>query len=155
MTVIIKDKGWNRILKNLNEIDNSYVKIGLLGDSGSYEGDGSVNIAQVATWNEFGTSTIPSRPFMRQTFEKNTEVVNKLTLNLKGKIFAGQIGVGMGLETLGVAYKGLIQQQIRHGDFAPNADSTVVKKTVNGKKGNKPLIDTGQMVQSINYEVIK
>lgn len=154
MALIIKDKGWNRILKNLNKIDDSFVKIGLLGDAGSYDTGGGVNVAQVATWQEFGTTTIPARPFMRQTFEENRDKVSQLTLKMRNNIYSGSLAVDAGLKTLGVAYKGLIQKQIRNGNFAANAESTIRAKTVNGKKGTTPLINTGQMIGSVNFEVV-
>ena len=52
------------------------------------------------------------------------------------------------LKDIGIFQKDLIQDKIKEGDFAPNAESTVRKKG-----SSKPLIDTGRMRQSVNYQI--
>ena len=54
------------------------------------------------------------------------------------------------LNQLGVITKGMVQEEIGSGDFAPNAPSTVRQKG-----SEQPLIDTGTMRQSVNYVVRK
>ena len=52
------------------------------------------------------------------------------------------------LNRIGVVAKGIIQEEIRDGSFAPNAPSTIRQKG-----SAQPLIDTGQMRQSVNYAI--
>ena len=52
------------------------------------------------------------------------------------------------LADLGVTVKGIVQEEIVEGDFAPNATSTIKKKG-----SERPLIDTGHMRQSVNYVI--
>lgn len=152
MSVKVIDKGWNRIKKELEDIDNAYVKVGVLSDAGSYaETEGkSVNLADVATFNEFGTSSIPARPFMAQTFENNRNMVSATIAVMKDQIFAGESSVSRALNKLGTWYKGLTQKIFREGDFQENAPATIRLKG-----SSKPLIDTGRLRQSIDYEVVK
>lgn len=50
--------------------------------------------------------------------------------------------------SLGLMAKGLVQDEIVNGDFAPNAESTIQKKG-----SEQPLIDTGTMRQSVNFVI--
>ena len=52
------------------------------------------------------------------------------------------------LQQLGAMAKGLVQDEIVNGDFAPNAESTIQKKG-----SEQPLIDTGTMRQSVNFVI--
>ena len=52
------------------------------------------------------------------------------------------------LNTIGIEAVGLIQKSINEGIYAPNKESTLKHK-----KGSKPLIDTGTMLQSVNFKI--
>lgn len=141
------DKGWKNITKEIHKIEHAHVKIGVLSTAGAYP-DG-VNLADIATFNEFGTSRIPARPFMGQTYDRNRgEVSIRLERGFTELTKAKMTAEGI-LKTMGVWYKGQIQRQFTEGDFAPNAPSTIARKS----PGGRPLIDTGRLRQSINFEV--
>lgn len=150
VTVSVKeiDRGWNRIKSEIEKIDKSYVKVGVLEEAGAYE-EGQT-IAQVAGWNEYGTTRIPARPFMRQTFEKYGDEIQTQIKGFLGKIIDGKESVAVALKKVGEMAKGKIQKTISSGQFAENRPATKEQK---GAKKNKPLIDTGRLRQSINYEV--
>ena len=63
-----RDLGWKKIKQELEVASRLEVAVGLL--QGDKNGDG-VQIAEYAAYNEFGTDTIPSRPFMRTAFDEN------------------------------------------------------------------------------------
>lgn len=134
-----------RFYAELEKLRSKRVFVGF--QAGKVTDDRGVDMAQIAMFNELGTSEIPSRPFLRQTMEKNQDNI---------KAFCGEKvqGIAEGgtaedaLKQLGVYGKGLVQAQIREGTFKPNAPSTIRKK-----KSDKPLIDTGKMRQSVNYVV--
>ncbi len=54
----------------------------------------------------------------------------------------------MVLNTIGVETVRLIQESILKGGFAANKESTLKRK-----KGTKPLIDTGTMLNSVRFEI--
>ena len=147
------DHGWDRIESQLKLLKDAYIKVGVLSNAGSYEKSGKANLADVATWNEYGTSRIPPRPFMRQTAAENREKVKDsfkkavLNIELKKKSASGE------LNYIGVLYKGEIQKTIAQGNFQANAESTIRIKSVKRKKIT-PLIDTGRLRQSISYETV-
>lgn len=149
MKIIDKDLGWGRIKKELALAKRSHVNVGVLSTAGTYASDdGPVNIADVATFNEFGTSAIPSRPFMAQAFDSNLESIKSFVSARFDELFSGKITTETGLKMIGVFFKGKVQETISKGDFAPNAPSTVA-----AKGSSHPLIDTGRLRQSINFEV--
>lgn len=111
------------------------------------------SIPMYAAYNEFGTSRIPARPFMRTTAnEHQNEWCETLAGALKGEILKDNAKGAMGL--VGEQMKAHIQQTIQKGSFAPNSPKTVANKRRKGKvEPDHPLIDTGQMLASIISEV--
>lgn len=132
-----------RELKKLADLE---IQVGFQGDQ-TY-GDGT-SLAEVAAYNEFGSSDTPERPFMRQSFE-NHESELQAACDLAIKTLASGGSAEAALDKLGVVAKGLVQQEIVDGGFAPNAESTIKKKG-----SEQPLIDTGYMRQSVNYVIKK
>jgi HK97 gp10 family phage protein len=114
---------------------------------------GGKSIPMYAAYNEFGTSRIPARPFMRTTAsEHQNEWCETLAGALKGEILKDNAKGAMGL--VGEQMKAHIQQTIQKGSFAPNSPKTVAIKRNKGKvEPDHPLIDTGQMLASIISEV--
>lgn len=129
----------------------SFVKIGVLSNAGSYPANqGSMNLAEVATAHEFGTGKIPERPFMRQAFDTGNKKISDFIKNERDKIYQGASTTDESLHKLGVLHQGQVQETIATGEFAPLAPSTIKRKG-----SSKPLIDTGRLRQSINFEVSK
>jgi hypothetical protein len=105
-------------------------------------------VLQVATWNEYGTATAPPRPFMRQTITRHQRTLRE-ALGRAVYDYGRQRGP-KNLERIaarvGVMLRGAIQETIVAGDFVPNAPYTIAMK-----KSSRPLIDTGQMRQSVRW----
>ena len=128
-------------LKKLSELE---VQVGLQGDQTAEDG---TSLAEIAAYNELGTSTIPARPFMKQSFENHEDELRAACERVNAALASGK-SVEQALDALGVAIKGLVQTEIVDGGFTENAPSTIKKKG-----SDKPLIDTGTMRQSVNYVV--
>ncbi len=143
------DHGFLRIRRELKKMNEVYVKVGILSDAGTYpENQGNQNLADVAIANEYGTETIPPRPFMRQSFDKNQSEIVDFEEKQKSQIFLGEISTEKALDTLGVFFKGKIQEEFVEGKFAKNAPVTIARKG-----SSQPLIDTGRLRQSIDHQV--
>jgi hypothetical protein len=155
---IDKDKGWSNIVSEIGKIDQSFVQVGVQADAEPYpEGE---SVADVAYYNEFGTDTIPSRPFMRQTFDTKSAELSKRIQAQMGMILDGKQSVYHALAILGEWYQLQIQKEIVDGNWTPNAPSTLKIKEAKSNSDNKetdgevhPLIDTGRLRQSIRYVV--
>lgn len=146
-TVIDRDLGWSDLVREARMLDGLEVSAGILENSGNYAKGQS--LVDVAIWNEYGTSRIPSRPFIRISSDDNRKAWGKLAENCAGKVLNGSMGARSAGDTVG-------QQMVKDikkvfGDkskLAPNAPSTIKRKG-----HDKPLIDTGKLRDSVNYRV--
>lgn len=135
-----------RYFRELEKLAKLEVRVGFQGDE-TYE-DGT-SLAEVAAYNELGTSDTPARPFMKQSFEKHEKEL-QAACDRVNKAIVGGASAEQALDGLGVTVKGIVQEEIVDGGFAPNAPSTIKKKG-----SERPLVDTGHMRQSVNYVVKK
>lgn len=125
------------------------VRVGIL-ETQKYpakDGKGNVSVAQAAYWNEYGTATIPARPFFRNTIaEKQDEWADKAASRLQ----QADGDVSKALALIGEDVKGDIVETIQNFMEPENAPSTVKKKGF-----NKPLIDTDGLWKAIQSEVVE
>jgi cobalamin biosynthesis Co2+ chelatase CbiK len=91
------------------------------------------------------TVTIPARPFFRSMIAQKS---GKWASGIARQLKATNYDVDKTLTLTGESIKGQLQQSIRDFSNPPNAKSTVRKKGF-----NDPLIDTGHMLDSVDYEV--
>jgi len=142
-----KDKGYTAILHTFKEVAGKpSVAIGVLEDSGDH-GDG-LSVAEVATFNEFGTETIPERSFIRSTVDQNFNNYLERSRKLQSKVILQELSVKEALSVLGESIQSDIIKTINAG-VDPENDP----KTIERKGSSTPLIDTGQLKQSIRYKV--
>jgi HK97 gp10 family phage protein len=139
------DKGFNRIKRELKKIERAETNVGV--QAGEDHDESELSLAQIAFNNEYGTSRIPSRPFMRNTYANNKEKLNKIIDSEFGKILDGARDTVTSVKLVGEWYEAAIKSEIRTGDFVANAPSTIAEKN-----SSKPLIDTGQLINSIRHE---
>lgn len=103
------------------------------------------NVAQVAFWNEYGTKNAPPRPFFRKTIEaKSSKWGSALGMNLT----ATGYDTDKAMARVGTGIKDQITQSIVEFQSPGNAPSTVEAKGF-----NKPLVDTGVMQRSVDFDL--
>ena len=134
-----------KLQEMLKVLAEKEVRVGFQAGKATEE-DGT-DICDIAVWNELGTVHIPARPFLRQSVDDNVSKINSFLQSKKKDLVRG-VSAEQVLKEIGIFQKDLIQEKITEGNFAPNAESTVKKKG-----SSKPLIDTGRMRQSVNYEI--
>lgn len=108
--------------------------------------------ADLALIHEFGSPAhnIPERSFLRKPLINNAEAVANLAKNAIGKFIAGEISLETALGYVGEEAKGISKEAVTNG-ISPALKPATIKR----KKSSKPLIDTGQLLNSITYEVRK
>lgn len=104
-------------------------------------------VAAVAAYNEFGGASHPARPFMRATIEKNRDRWGAL-LSASLRATGGDLEKALSMTAEKIVSQ--IQDEIRGWQDPPNAPVTIAQKGF-----DKPLIDTGHMLNSVGYEVSK
>lgn len=144
--VIDHDLGFNRIMRDLEKLDGMEVVAGMLKDSGKAENGASY--VDIATWNEYGTRRIPSRPFIRISADTNRQTWTKMAQQCVNGVIDGD-SPRDAAQVIGHRMVEDIRKVF--GDkskLAPNAPSTIKKKG-----HDKPLIDTGKLKATVNYRV--
>ena len=158
MTITIKSSGGlSKLIESIKQ-SKKQLNVGFLNEKN----------AIIATKNEYGGTfatdkaykergeakgitvpdqiTIPARPFMQMTFNNNqTKWAKILSTTLKNN----NLNVDLALNYVGDFAKADIRDTIEHGNFVENSARTIAIK------GNDhPLIDSGEMMNSIDYEVL-
>lgn len=141
-----------RLIKELNNLRRGYVKVGILSD-GAISDDGT-SVLEYAIYNEYGTSKIPARPFLREATERpdNQAQISQFIERQVSKVIEskGAFTARDALTAIGEFVRGRIILSIKDGRWAPNAPSTI-----KGKNGRTtPLIDSGDLIAHIDFEVV-
>lgn len=126
----------------------------------------AIPVAQVAYWNNFGTTSkdggefIPPRPFFSDAVDENRQ---KWIDGLGKMIVKSDYDAQKALTLTGEEMQSDIMEKIKVGGYAPNSKITIEgleTKSKNGKtfkiggKGtDHPLIDTHHMEDSVGYAV--
>ena len=136
-------KKLQRLLREAGKGGVSGVKVGFFSTA-RYE-DGTP-VAAVAAWNEFGTETIPERPFFRNALAESERSVGRI---LQGGLDTKKMVVDEQLAgRVGAHVQGKIRDSITALNEPPNAPSTV-----RAKGSSDPLMDTGTLRNSVDWEV--
>jgi len=150
------DRGYDQAYKNMLDMAKKpYVKIGIINNKKYEQTDNKktspLTIVEVATYNEFGTRTIPERLFLRSTADENKNKWPKKFEPLQNQMITGKIKVKKALSLAGMAIEADIRKMIQRTNpkWKPLAF-----KTIKRKKSSRPLIDTGQLINSIASKVI-
>lgn len=129
------------------------VRVGVL--EGATNEDGK-SVAEYAAYNEFGTATIPPRPFLRTTIsEKGQEWGALAKAFLQAGIKAGAADAGRrALEAAGRQAQVDIQDKIMSNMPPPNTPATAARKAKRKGGGYAgTLFDSGALHKSIEYEI--
>lgn len=140
----LTDMGIDKVLENVMELGGKQVKVGIQAGSGSHDG---VDILDIAIYNHFGTRNIPSRPFVSDCFDKNQGQISEAKKRIVYRVMEG-MPASTGLAQLGQWYQDVLKGHIRNGGWVPNAPATVKRKG-----SSRPLIDTGQLVNSVRWKI--
>ncbi len=144
--------GWDRLtpegqrfFAEIEKLKEQQVFVGF--QAGQVADDRGVDMAQIAMFNELGTSTAPSRPFLRMSVDENEDKIISTCGRELESLKSGGTAETI-LRRVGALGVRLVQEKIGSGSFEPNAESTIRKKG-----SDKPLIDTGRMRQSVKYVI--
>ena len=119
----------------------------------SAENAHGIDMAELAKMLHFGTANIPARPFLDDGLNsKKDEILDALRKEAKKALDGGSAD----WNKVGTKAVGAIQEFVK-GDYyktnIPNSKKTIEWKTVNGNVGDKPLIDTSLMINSLSFIV--
>lgn len=147
------DRPLRRIEKNLTKAQGAHVRIGVLASRGGNADHDGITMIELAAIHEFGSPAagVPERSFIRRTFEVKTAELKVIKRRLAERVVTGKMTIGDALEILGSWGAAEVKKTITVGPGVPppNAPSTVERKG-----SARPLVDTGRLVGSIQWEVV-
>lgn len=152
------DEALARAMKSLKAFGTQDVQVGFLQGVNQWrKGDRKTN-AFLGYIHEHGSPVagIPARPFLRPVFEeKKADAAKRIEAGLKkaadGNIFA----VPDALEMVGMEMRDAAKDRITDGLTPDLLPGTINARKRAGFKGTKPLVRTGQLLNSIHYKVRK
>lgn len=104
-------------------------------------------VAAVAAWNDFGTRTIPPRPFFRNMVAKKNK---EWPAAIAGLLRTTHYDIQRTLGITGAAIQGQLKQSIIDTNSPKLAPATIRRK-----EHAKPLIDTSMLINSVDFEVVR
>lgn len=141
--LIVRDDLLQGIIKRSNQFPALTVESGIL--------DTDSAIAEYALYNEFGTRDIPSRSFLRSTFDENLNDYENFLINAVANLTdARSRSPRTVMVQLGARIRNDIVKKITRLRNPPNAPSTIAQKGF-----DNPLIDTGAMRNAVRSRVIE
>lgn len=152
---ITQDNSGSEALEKLaDQIKKSKLEVGFF-ESATYP-DGTP-VAYVAAIQEFGnpSGNNPSRPFFRNAISKN-DGWKQLATKAMNAVVEGRMELNQALNQMGLKMSADVKDSITDGSYEALKQSTLdarqSRKRTQGV-ASKPLIDTGQMLQSVTYAV--
>lgn len=106
-------------------------------------------VALVATVHEFGSATVPPRPYFRTTLQRNNFYKSLRKMTFK-KVIRGELSESIAMHQLGDTIANDIKDEI----VAVNSPA-LAQETIKRKGSTNPLVDTGHLKQSVTYKVVK
>ncbi len=162
---------WKAIRKAIVRTEKR-VKVGVLTDSAykAAEGAGAeISMLELAAIHEFGSpaANIPERSFIRATINGKRDEVNGAIESIVGdevkRLFEIEGGATetqadaaakRALGKLGLKLVSMIRDTIRNRETVGPEDQANKPATIVRKGSTLPLVDTGQLMQSLNWVVI-
>lgn len=152
MTVRItdRDRGYRRVVAEVGQTARQKLTVGIHEEKGGELHDGEMTVAAIAMIHEFGAEAVgvPERSWLRGGIDAGKSRIEMLMRRLGKLILKGRLSSEQAHAMLGEDIVSIIRERIREGIAPPNEQATIDRKG-----SSTPLIDSGQMIQSIGHEV--
>lgn len=150
-----RDKGFKRLQRLLNSQGlgkGPHVLVGILQGTTGRSG-GAIDNVGIGTAHEFGLN-VPERSFIRATIDKQQGEHRRLVRRLADRVVTGKITQRQALEGFGLKVVSDIKATIVAKIPPKLTDETLFRKRTAGNPKQTPLIDTGQLINSISHKVV-
>jgi hypothetical protein len=142
------------VLKNIHKMERARVYVGIPADENA-RSDDKVGNAGIGYIQEFGSpaKNIPARPFLIPGVKAVEGEVADLLADGARNVLEDR-SIEASLTKAGIKATNSVKQTITKGEgFAALSETTLRARKRRGVSRTKPLIDTGQLRNSINYVV--
>lgn len=155
---------WDEMLRNFGELKRSVVTVGVQESAKPHidENGKALDMAGLAAIHEFGDAEIPERSFLRSTFETRDDDWEAAAEKQWLKVAQNRQTVKGMLVFMGVVMSADVKKTILAGISPALSPMTLAKRMQKGAHGGgaasragstTPLIDSGQLLASITFEV--
>lgn len=162
------------VVSNINALLKQDVLVGIPASDGERNAGEPINNAALGYIHENGSpaNNIPARPFLVPGVAGASEAIEQKLRKAADAALNGQRRkIGEQLNAAGMVARDAVKSAINSGDFAPLSEATLKARAARGRKGAvaelasraagnapnnsnaRPLIDTGQLRNAINYVV--
>lgn len=146
----------DKVTASLAAMGKRRVMIGIPSPENVRNGD-AIGNAALGYVHEHGSvaNNIPARPFLVPGVKAaEPQALKSLKASAQQTLSGNASALDRGLNTAGLMAQSSVKRTIKAGEgFAPLAGSTLAARRRKGFKGEKPLIRTGQLLNSITYVV--
>lgn len=146
ITLTVDTKKWDKLKKDLQQLDRIKLQLGWFDSHYGSEND-NLPHAYVASLQEEGSEKIPPRPFMRVGLKQELKTDTKAFAMMIQSVASGKSGLSAA-KTASPAFVAMLKKIMNEWSSPPNAPRTVAEKGF-----NNPLIDTGELRDSIQVKV--
>lgn len=155
MSVHVNDAPWRALFKRAVAMRTIKARVGILASKGgSAKQEGSdLSLVEIAAAHEFGTGDghIPERSFLRSTFYvRVASELRHVIANLCTAVIQRGVDPRAAIGQLGAWGAAQVKNTITQTDIPP----PLAASTVARKGSSKPLVDTGQLLNAITWEVV-
>lgn len=146
----------DKVLKAIHGMAGQHALIGIPAPKTTRK-DGPVGNAAIGYIQERGSAAqnIPARPFLQPgVLAVRTQCADALKVSAVDALSHNTTAIVNGLNAAGLIAQASVKRTLKAGEgFEKLADATVKARQRKGFKGTKPLIRTGQLLNSITYVV--
>lgn len=142
---------YKQVKKNLLEFSKLDLLVGVPQEKTEREDTSrSITNAELMFIHTNGSpvKNIPKRPTIEPTIEENKEIIADKFKKIVNRILSNKSDGRVELEKLGIWTVNKIKAKFGSDDLVPNSPQTIARKG-----DNNPLIDTGQLRNSITYVI--
>jgi phage gpG-like protein len=142
-----------KLAKAVQALTSKEVLVGIPSEAAPRRGS-KINNATLGYIHDTGSpaANIPARPFLGPgILQAKDRILSRLKKMGESAIKGVPTSVEDGLNAIGLIAVNSVRAKIQSGPFAPLAKSTIRARLRRGRTGVRPLIDTGQLRNSITY----
>lgn len=156
------DGKWKELLKVVEAAGERSVKVGVLaskgGDAVHVSADGEsdgLTLLELAVIHELGSeaANIPERSFIRLTIAALEEEIGEVMAKLARAVVEKGMPIDQALNILGAYIATEIKKTISGGGLVTPLWEELKPATIARKGSDRPLVDTGQLLNAITWEV--
>lgn len=141
-------KSLQKYAQTIDDVKNKAVYVGLPKEKATKKYEDGMSVIRIGAIHEYGMGNSPQRSFLRVPFAENKKEIDSF-INKRFEMSGKEIAPIKALEQIGVFAEGISKRSFVKNDWKKLSEARKKQKIVNGKSGNTPLIDTGNLRNSI------